>query len=107
MENVDPVGRSQDLPDADCLLTFKQMNPNGSPHCAAENLQAFGTDILVTVRWDEQQMRNNHRLYSLQSNNNIICHFSVCPVRGGPNRWPIQECNNGICWYSCMCIHGV
>jgi len=54
-ENLDPVGRSQDLPDADCLLTFKQTNPNGSPHCAVENLQMFGTDILVTVRWEEYE----------------------------------------------------
>jgi hypothetical protein len=32
------VGRSQDLPDAECLLTSsqtsKQANPNGNPHCA-------------------------------------------------------------------------
>jgi len=54
----------------------------------------------VTVRWDEQQMRNNHRSYSLQSNNNIICHFTVFPVRGDPNKWPTQECNSGTCSYS-------
>ena len=54
-ENLDPVGRSQDLPDADCLLTFKPTNSNGSPHCAVENLQTFGTDILVTVRWEEYE----------------------------------------------------
>ena len=77
-----------------------QTNPNGSPHCAVENLQTFTADILVTLRWDEQQMRNNPRLYSLQSNNNVICHFTVRPVRGGPNKRPTQECNNGTCWYS-------
>jgi len=63
-ENLDPAGRTQDLPDADCLLTFKQTNPNGSPHCAVEKLQTFGADILVTVRWDDQQYR----------------HFSDCPL---------------------------
>ena len=62
-ENLDSVGRSQDLPDAHCLMTssptFKQTNLNGSPHCAValcvENLQTFRTDILVTGRWDKQE----------------------------------------------------
>ena len=52
-ENFDGVGRSQDLPDAHCLLScspaFKRTNPNGSAtvQFCCKNKQVCFTDILT------------------------------------------------------------
>jgi hypothetical protein len=52
------AGRRTLRMQADCLLTFKQTNRHGSPHCAVESLQTFSADILVTVRGDDETLQH-------------------------------------------------